>query len=91
MAADSKHWADVAKWLYKVVDSCITPMQAINAKKLVRRFNKMYPGDSNTHPREISYQCLVNRCDEKFNTLFETKHHLKNEKRRSNCSDGDIS
>ena len=38
MAANSRHWADVREWIYKVIDSCTTISQLLSAKKLIRRY-----------------------------------------------------
>jgi len=40
MAAESKHYGDVANWIEKVIDSCTHPVQEIVARKLVRNFEK---------------------------------------------------
>jgi polyphosphate kinase 2 (PPK2 family) len=38
MAAESKHYGDVANWVEKVIDSCTHHAQEIVARKLVRNF-----------------------------------------------------
>ena len=38
MAASSNHYADVANWVERVIDSCETPMQENTARKLVDLF-----------------------------------------------------
>lgn len=40
MAAESKHYGDVANWIEKVIDSCVHPVQEIVARKLVSNFEK---------------------------------------------------
>jgi hypothetical protein len=40
MAAESRHYGDVANWIEKVIDSCVHPVQEIAARKLVRNFEK---------------------------------------------------
>jgi hypothetical protein len=38
MAALSNHYADVANWVERVIDSCETPMQENTARRLVDLF-----------------------------------------------------
>lgn len=40
MAADSKHYGDVKKWIEKVIDSCETHRQLNHAENLVDNFDK---------------------------------------------------
>jgi hypothetical protein len=95
MPAASKHWADVNSWLYKVIDSCTTPTQVLNAKKLTRLYVKMYPGKKQEcatstpgDPMFVTHALLIDYCDAKFNKILTQK--IEDEKTRSNCLDGDI-
>ena len=38
MAATSKHYGDVARWIEKVIDSCETQEQDRAARKLINQF-----------------------------------------------------
>ncbi len=40
MAAESKHYGDVANWIEKVIDSCTHYTQETVARRLVRNFEK---------------------------------------------------
>ena len=40
MAATSKHYGDVYKWLEKIIDSCTTPLQESSARRLIRLFGE---------------------------------------------------
>jgi len=88
MAATSKHWADVQTWIYKVIDSCITPSQVLSAERLVRYYEKKYPFLDIYDGMYVIHQCLESYCNDKFNEIMSKK--LKDEKRRSNCPDEDI-
>lgn len=89
MAAKSRHWADVNNWLYEVINSCITPMQLLTAKKLVRLYEKMYPAKNPYDCMWATHDLLIQHCDARFNKILKEK--IQNEKSRSNCPDGDIS
>jgi hypothetical protein len=73
MAANSKHYADVAEWLYKVIDSCVTVTQALSAKRLVRLYTKIYPSEGLFDPMEITHLSLLDWCDMKINSLIYKK------------------
>ena len=88
MAAVSKHWADVNNWLYKVIDSCTTPMQLISTKHLIRLYEKMYPAKDPYDSMWVTHQLIIDYYDAKFNKIL--KERIKNEKRRSNSIDGNI-
>lgn len=47
MAAKSKHWGDVYKWIIKVIHSCTTRKQLSSTRNLIRNFDKQYPNQSN--------------------------------------------
>lgn len=54
MAANSKHYGDVAIWLEKVLDSCITVEQVDTTRKLIVRFERMYnPKYKENHINDI--------------------------------------
>ena len=38
----SKHYADTAKWICKVIESCTTPKQEIACRKLIRIWSCKY-------------------------------------------------
>jgi len=96
MAAVSKHWADVNDWLYKVIDSCTTHVQVINAKKLIRLYEKNYSGKKEEYyptsapgdPMFVTHALLINYCNAKFNKILTQK--IEDEKSRSDCPNGDI-
>ena len=42
MAATSKHYGDVARWIEKVIDSCETQEQDRAARKLINQFTVIH-------------------------------------------------
>lgn len=38
MAATSKHYGDVYRWIERIIDSCTQPSQEIVARKLITQF-----------------------------------------------------
>jgi hypothetical protein len=38
MAATSKHYGDIYRWIEKVIDSCTSPFQEMVARKLIAQF-----------------------------------------------------
>ncbi len=43
MAASSKHYGDVVRWIEKVIDSCTTTTQVNGALNLIRNFVTVFP------------------------------------------------
>jgi len=82
MAANSKHWADVREWLYKVINSCATFQQVIAAKRLVRLYIKKHPYKEWGDDQYINNECLIDWCDRKFTDIgnkLKTTNNQQNE------------
>jgi len=73
MAAISKHPIDVEQWLGKVIDSCITHIQVLSAKKIVRRYQKVYPYKKIFDRMYFVHLYLEDYCDRKFDELISKK------------------
>ena len=71
MAANSRHWADVREWIYKVIDSFTTISQLLSAKKLIRRYEKQYPCKEIYDYMYNEHQCLLNWWNIKFENLVK--------------------
>jgi hypothetical protein len=69
MAANSKHWADVLQWLYKIIDSCTTIHHILAAKRLCRLYIKKYPYKKWGDKMSITHEVLIGYCDYKFEEL----------------------
>ena len=69
MAANSKHWADVLEWLYKIIDSCVTVQQILATKRLVRLYIEKYPYEKWENTKYIAGECLMDYCDTKLSSL----------------------
>jgi len=58
MAAESKHWASVHRWILKVIDSCTTPAQVNSTKVLIKRYRETaaIPESSRRHLIDALYE-----------------------------------
>ena len=72
MAASSKHYGDVTKWIEKVIESCNTPLQEITARKLVRQFEIQYRDIDRELGWDLSRR-LRSALDNKFYSRIEKK------------------
>jgi hypothetical protein len=75
MAATSRHYGDVNKWIEKVIDSCTTPLQECSARRLISLFGQglRRSGEVDTHTIHFMESVLRYRLDEKKYSRIENK------------------
>jgi hypothetical protein len=75
MAATSKHYGDVYKWLEKVIDSCTTPLQESSARRLIRLFREglRRSGEVDRDTIHFMESVLRYRLEEKTYSRIEKK------------------
>lgn len=75
MAATSKHYGDVNKWLERVIDSCTTPLQESSARRLISLFGQglRRNDEVDTSTIYIMEGLLRYRLDEKKYSRIENK------------------
>lgn len=78
MAATSKHYGDIYKWIEKAIDSCTSPFQEIAVRKLICNFrnNLKQTGEVNLDTIHLMEDSLTYRLDEKKYSRIEKE--LKN-------------
>lgn len=82
MAANSTHSLDVLKWIYKVIDSSETVLQAINAKKLVFLYRDKYPHKKEYDGNYMDNEDLYNAACNKISKLMESKSYTKSKQKQ---------
>ena len=75
MAATSKHYGDIYRWIEKVIDSCTSPFQEVAARKLIYNFrnNLRQTGEVDLHIIHQMEDNLRYRLDEKKYSRIENK------------------
>ena len=75
MAATSKHYGDVNKWIERVIDSCTTRLQECSARRLIRLFGEGLEQSGEIDNATIRYMesTLRYRLDEKKYSRIEKK------------------
>jgi hypothetical protein len=73
MAATSKHYGDVSKWIENVIDSCETPLHEGTARRLVMLFEKKYQSELEFSTYEILRTNLTFKLDQKFYARIHNK------------------
>ena len=75
MAATSKHYGDVNKWIEKVIDSCTAPLQECSARRLISLFGQglRQSGEVDRDTIHFMESVLRYRLEEKQYSRIETE------------------
>lgn len=76
MAAISKHYGDVASWIFEVIDSCNTTKQIDSIRNLIDLYRKSYVKDLEMTETEQSVINLVRNmeteAENKYWAIYES-------------------
>jgi hypothetical protein len=75
MAATSKHYGDIYRWIEKVIDSCTSPFQEMAARRLIRLFREglSRSGEVDRDTIHFMESVLRYRLEEKTYSRIEKK------------------